>query len=338
MLRESMSETGALETSLRARIAQVEPLRKQARRTEWLRIVGVAALVLLGLALLAGSAVGSLWVMGNYVTKNMIAVFGVMLVSVGVVVYVSVRTVNAFLHWREGDNTIYVDQFREHVIAATLREALPGCSTALEGMIDAAAFEASELFAKGPDQFRSTGGFSGTARGAPFRGSVLQVKKKTYSSERRTDVLVPYLTGIFVQLQFPVDVRSTVRLVDARVYEGWEGLKWGVVRRGRTVKAKSGIAEFDANSMVVLDEGETAVPPIPESLYRKFLEVRELVGQPVFVSLNATGLYVVVAVEADRLPLEERLNTANRPEALAREFELIRRTAKAAAILREALP
>ncbi len=333
-----MSETREFEAALRARIAQVEPLRKKARRTEWLRVLGVAILVLLGLALLAGAAVGSIWVVGNFVTTNMAVVIGVMLVSASLSVYASVRAVNAFLHWREGDVAAYEEQFRRQVIAATLREALPGCATSLDGVIDAAVFEASALFSRGPDLIRSTGSFSCTCGGTRFRGSVMQVKRESYSSERRTNVKIPTMTGVFVHLERPVDVRSTVRLADARVYEGWEGLKWGVARRANTVKAASGVAEFDTDSMVVLDEGETAVPPMPKRLYERFVEVRKLVGQPIFVSLNATGVYLAVAVEAERLPLEPRLNTANRPEELAGEFELLRRTVGGVNILSEALP
>lgn len=61
--------------------------------------------------------------------------------------------------------------------------------------------------------------------------------------------------------------------------------------------------------------------------------------RPVFASFNATGLYLAVAIRSgDRFPLEERLNTANRPEELADDIELMERVVRALEMLRRVFP
>ncbi|HBY62084.1 MAG TPA: hypothetical protein DEH78_19870, partial [Solibacterales bacterium] len=196
-------------------------------------MAGCAALMALCLALFAGSVVGALWVTGTFLSTSTWALLVAGLGAAALTLGLSFWVFGRFLRWGEGAETAYQEAFRQVVILPSLREALPQCAVNVTGEIDLARFEASELFQKGAQEVKATCGFAGEAGGARFRGSILRVTRQSYSSERKGNVTIPYLTGIFVHLETQAarGAVGTVRLADAKVYEGWDRQRGGVLRR-----------------------------------------------------------------------------------------------------------
>ncbi len=337
-----MTRNETLVAALRQRIPLVEALRRRARSVAWRRAAGCLVLGVLFLAALAGAVVGSLWVLGNFVTQNLWIVVPSMLASVVAVVVLFVGAFKAAARWGEDVERRYVTTFRSQVVLPTLGEGLPGCTPSVDGLIDIATFDASALFSPHHDHrlFESHYGLTGRVQGAPLRGSMVRARKHVHSREgRQHQPDVTFFKGIFFHVDYPVDVPGTVRLVDDRLYLGADRPEWGISRRENTVRVQSGFDAFDRESLAVVDQGQEVIPPLPEAAFHVWPKVRALIDRPVFASFNATGLYLAVAIRSgDRLPLEERLNTANRAEDLADDIELLQRVVRALEMLRQVFP
>ncbi|MCL4849458.1 MAG: hypothetical protein KJ066_23140 [Acidobacteria bacterium] len=336
-----MTRNETIVSALRQRLPLLEDLRRRARSVAWRRAAGCLVLGVLFLAALAGTAVGSLWVLGNFVTQSLWIVVPLMLASVVAVVVLFVGAFKAAARWGEDVERQYVTTFRNQVVLPTLDEGLPGCTPSADGLIDIATFDASALFSSHHDHrlFESHYGLTGQVQGAAFRGSMVRARKHVHSRQNRQhqpDVTV--FKGIFFHVDHPVDVPGTVRLVDDHLYPGADRPEWGIVRREHTVRVQSGVDAFDREALAVVDKDQEVIPPMPEAAFHAWPEVRALIDRPVFASFNATGLYLSVAISSgDRFPLEERLNTANRAEELADDIALIERVVRALDMLRRAL-
>jgi hypothetical protein len=89
--------------------------------------------------------------------------------------------------------------------------------------------------------------------------------------------------------------------------------------------------------MVVLDQEHGGMPPVPPALAQAWLDLDVLIGHPVFLALNQTGIYLAVATRMGRLPLDSRVQLANRPEELAEDLALLQRIVQGVETLRKAL-
>lgn len=334
-----MAAENALIASLRERVVRVESARKAARRSSWMQVVLGIFLFVLCLPWIGGVALGSVWTLGNVLVQDPspLLVGVVLFGAAAIAIWLLYLFARALFRWVGDANPAYEQAFREHVVLPSLGDALPGVSPMLDGPVTMEDFDASSLFLPKADDFSAPYGFTGKAGSVTFRGSMLDVRKWSYSNERKMRIRVPYFRGIFVHIAGPMPLPGTLRLVHLEVYEGWNGQQWGVERRGATVKTQSGNPQFDALAAVVLDEQSNGMPPVPAALLQAWLGLDASIGKPVFLALNQTGVYLTVATGTERLPLEPRVQFANRPEELAEELELLRKVVQGVETLRRAL-
>lgn len=334
-----MHTENARMVSLRERVNRVEAARKAARRSGWMRVLLGVFLFLLCLPWVGGIILGSLWTLGNVLVDDpsVPLVLIVTLASAAIAIGSLFLLARALFRWLGDAQPAYAQSFRQQVTLPSLREALPGLSPILDGPITLQDFDASALFLPNADDFSAPFGFHGNAGALPFRGSMLDVRKLGYSHEHRMQVRVPFFRGIFLHMAHPVPLPSTLRLVHAQVYEGWDRNTWDIKRRAHTVKARGNNPHFDAVAMVVLDEQHDGMPPVPPALLQAWLELDALIGKPVFLAFNQSGIYLAVATGTERLLLEPRTQFANRPEELADELALLQRTVQGVEVLRKAL-
>ncbi len=334
-----MPSNPALIAAFDQRLPQLESMRRRTRSLALLQFSGYITLSAFYLALLAGGFVGTIWFLGNHVTQNLAVVFGfAMVVAVGVVA-LAIISFKRFSRWRGDAQYEYISAFRSQAVIPTLRDFLPGLSTNVEAAMSVETFKASELFEPRHDRFEASYGFEGNLGGVRFTGSAIRVWKhiSDVRHERKEDVT--YFKGLFFHLERPMSWPGTVRLVDREHYAAGKAGGIRVIRRGGTVQVSNMVQAFDPEAMLVIDESVGTPPPIPEQMFRTWVELRKLLGKPIFVSFNATGVYLALAIpESQRWPLEERLHTENKAEELAEDTELLQRVLRGVELLRRLFP
>lgn len=334
-----MPANPAVVAAFAQRLAPLEAVRRKTSRIVLAQLAGYVTIFVVFLALLVGGFVGTVWFLGNHVTQNLAVVFGSALVVAVGVVALAVLSFKRFSRWRGDAQDQYQTAFRNQAVIPVLRDFLPGLSIRAEGAISVDTFKASELFEPRHDRFKAVYGFEGNLGGVRFTGSTLRAWKNIQDvrHERKEDVT--YFKGLFFHLERPVGWPGTVRLVDREHYTTGEAGGIRLVRRGRTVHASNVAEAFDSQAMLVIDEAVATPPAIPEPVFRTWLELRKLLGKPLFVSLNASGVYLALAIpEAQRWPLEDRLHTPNQAEELAEDTELLQRALQAVGLLRRMFP
>jgi hypothetical protein len=324
----------ALTAVLAERLARVEPLRRAALRTELLRLAAYGAAGLAFLALLPATAVGSMWLLGNFVTQNLAIVVPAMLAAVAGVIALAIVTFKRLTRWRATPDADYRAAFRSMVIAPTLREALPDFVIDSAPAFDAAAFDASALFAPADDRHEVSLALTGTIDGQRLRIWVLRVWRHGYSHDRKQSVDVTIFRGLQVHAPASLAMRGTVRVVSRHEYEGGDRPKWGVVRRGGTVRVTQPVDGLPHEAALVLDEGMTDPPPVAAALAGAWPSLRAAMATaaPAFASVNAGGLYAAWATPAShRAMLEAELSAPNNADELAREAVALQRAVAATA-------
>lgn len=322
----------ALAAVLAERLARVEPLRRAASRTEWQRLAAYGAAGLAFLALLPAAAVGSMWLLGNFVTQNLVIVVPAMLATVAGVIALAIVTFKRLTRWRAAPEADYRAAFRSEVIVPTLREALPGFVVDAAPAFDAAAFDASALFAPARDRHEVSLALTGTIDGQQLRVSVLRVWRHSYSHDRKQSADVTIFRGLQVHAPAATGQRGTVRVVSRHEYQGGDRPEWGVVRRGGTVRVTQPVDGLPQDAALVLDEGMNEPTPVAAALVRAWPALRAATAAPVFTSVNAGGLYAAWATPAShRAMLEAELTAPNDAGELAREVAALQRAVAATA-------
>ncbi len=307
-------------------IDTLEPLRRHVHKTLKWSALAVLGAILFCLLLLAGLPLAAVWGTGKYLTQNSAVIIAVALLSLGLAIFYTVLTMKAIFRWRADVEPAYREQFRRHFLAPSLAEALPGFVANTDGAFDPTQFDASRLF-RPSTSLISTAGFSS----GPLRGAVLQTRHVSGESD------TPIFTGILIHIARPIALRAPVRLVDTHVYTGHDREKWGVTRCGQTVQSATGIPAFDAVATVILDQDHPTLPPLPARLYQTWLEVRAHLNQPIFLSCLPDGLWLAVATERRRIPLEPQFASPNDPAELQAELRLLQSAIRAASALDQAL-
>jgi hypothetical protein len=147
-----------------------------------------------------------------------------------------------------------------------------------------------------------------------------------------------HFDGILVHLVRSVPMVGTVRLVDFPSYSGSHD-GYTVIRHARVGQARGTIERIDPQAAIILDEGLSTPPALPEVVFRVWMELRQLLGEVFHVSFNATGVYLGMAVRKGRTPmLAASASPPNRPEDLAEDVELLQRAIKATELLRRMFP
>jgi hypothetical protein len=334
-----MTSHAAMAAALRERLAPVEGLRKRARTVAASMLAGYLVLGLFSLAVLAVAVVGALWLVTHFVSDHPLVMLGATVAGFAGGLTLAILAFKAFSRLGDRAEAAYVSGYEQQAILPTLREALPGCTVTAEGNVDLATFDASGLFRTGADFFSARFGFAGVAGGVAYRASVVEARKAPSVHKDNHSKPIRYFVGVFVRLERPVNVPGTVRLVHAEAYQGGQYSAWGIQPPHGIVKAANGLAMLDAAGAVILDKGETTVPPVPPRIFETWAELRQRLGRPIFVSFNATGSYLAVATGTEklpRLPLGESLGT-NDPEELASEIELVQRVRQAVELLQQRL-
>ncbi|MCW5962937.1 MAG: hypothetical protein KIT83_02775 [Bryobacterales bacterium] len=334
-----MTPSPALIAAFTHRLPAVEPLRRRARNTVGLQVAGYVVLVGCFLLLLAGVPVGTMWFLGNFVTQNLAVVFGTALVVAVGVVSLAVFSFKRFSRWRGDSQAQYVEAFRNQVVIPTLRDLAPRLHASADGLISSETFKASKLFSPRHDRFAAAYGFVGEMGGVRYSGSTIRAWKYVADvrHERREDAT--YFKGVFFHINRPVEWPGTVRLVDREGYESGAGGDLSVVRHGNTVRVSSRLEAFDPEAALVIDEAVETPPAIPEQVFHTWVELRKLLSQPLYISFNATGVYLALSTPASqRWPLEDRLHVQNNPEELAADAELLQRVLRAVELLRLLFP
>ncbi|MCL4795245.1 MAG: hypothetical protein KJZ84_11835 [Bryobacteraceae bacterium] len=334
----------ALEARL-AGIAEVRRREEAANRRSLLRLVSA---VVATVVLLAGGTIGVLWVMGNFVSRQPLALFAAALCVWALVGYLAYRMFGGSLRTGDAEAHDLKRAFREQVLLPTLREALPGCEVTTDTLFDQDAVRASRLFHGNFNRLAHTCGFAGQAGGAAFQATVLRIAYREFREPLQPRLgrgghkrkwndhrFGHFFSGLLVRIDRPGPFASTVRLADP-VYQhrpyGYE-----TARAVNVVLAKTGDAAFDSEFLLVLDQEHPQAPPIPEALRRLCGELSQRFDRPVFLSFTATGIYLAVATGDGRLPLQVEFLEEPAAEVLAEELELIRKAPAAVEVVQRAL-
>lgn len=321
---------------LAGRLVRVEPLRLAARRTEVLRLAAYLLVGLLFLALLAAAPLGTLWLLGSFVTRHMAAIVATLFGSVAGVFWLAIATFRRLSRLGADVEPRYHAAFRDEVIAPTLSEALPGAEVVDGAAAGATTLDASGLFAREHDRVEVSLAVERAVAAAPLRLEVLRAWRRGYSYDRNQSVGVTVFRGLLARVARGAELPGTVRVVDQEVYAGADRPHWGVVRRRGTVRVTQPAERLDNGVGIVLDEGMSGAPPVAYAIARLWPRLREAVGGPVFVSVDASGTYLACPTPASgRALLEASLVTANDAEELAGEVERLRRVVEAAGWLAE---
>jgi hypothetical protein len=331
---------------LEARLTQIDEERRRCKAADRKRLLIMVLTFVLGIPLLAGGTVGVLWVMGNFVSRRTVALIGAVLATWAVLIYAGYQSMELATRTGKPEEASLKAAFDERVLLPVLREALPRCRVSAEPLIDLAGLKASRLFHSHHNRMASTCGFAGEAGGCAFRASVVRLAYRQFGKplypgvgpvgETRSHQRRGFgFSGILVHLERRGPFAVTVRLVDPVYQNSPYGFE---TRRAHdVVLVKSGDAAFDEAFMVVLDQGQTAAPPIPEALRRVCCELRERFDLPVFVSFTDTGTYLAVATGDGRLPMQVENLIEPEAETLAKELEVIRKVPAAVEALSRAL-
>jgi hypothetical protein len=334
-----MTTTSALLVAFEQRLPLVEALRRKTRSLALLQLAGYITIFVFFLALLVGGFVGTIWYLGNFVTQNLVVVFGTALAVAAGVILLAIFSFKRFARWRGDAQDEYVAAFRNQVVLPTLRDFLPGLSVSSEGTMSVDTFKASQLFEPSHDRFKAAYGFEGSLGGVRFMGSTIRAWKYIHEVRHERMEDVTYFNGLFFHLERPVSWPGTVRLVDRQHYATGEAGGIRVVRRSGTAHVHNVAEAFDPGAMLVIDEAVGTPPAIPEQAFRTWLELRKLLGKPLFLSFNATGVYLALAIpESQRWPLEERLHAPNQAKELAEDTERLQRALRAVELLRRLFP
>lgn len=321
---------------LAGRLVGVEPLRLAARRTEVLRLAAYLLVGLLFLALLAAAPIGSLWLLGRFVTRHMAAIVATLVGSVAGVFWLAIATFRRLSRLGSDVEPRYRAAFRDEVIAPTLSAALPGTVVDTDAATGASTLDASGLFAREHHRVEVTLAADGAVAAAPLRLEVLRAWRRGYSYDRKQSVDVTVFRGVLACVARGVELPGTVRVVDQEVYAGADRPRWGVVRRRGTVRVTQPAERLESGVEIVLDEGMSGAPPVAYAIAQLWPRLREAVGGPVFVWVGSSGTYLACPMPASgRALLEASLVSANDVERLAGEVERLRRIAEAAGWLAE---
>jgi hypothetical protein len=332
--------------AVRSRLSEIEVLRQREESASRRSLLLMAVTVIGGIALLGGGTIGVLWLMGNFVSRRTFALIASVVFTWALIFYAGYQAINRILQMGEAEKHDLRRAFNDVLLVPSLREALPGCEVTSAILFDRDAINEGQLFHRNHNRIAHTCGFSGQTGGVAFRaavfriahrrhGAVLQPRARSNAESWSNERLGHFFSGIFVHLDHRSPFPVTVRLADP-VYErnpyGFE-----TARAVNVVRSKSGDPSFDEAFLLILDQGQTTPPPIPESLRRTCFELRQHFGLPVFLSFTETGVYLAVATGDGRLPMQlERLEESP-AETLASELEIIHKLPPALEALRRAL-
>ncbi|MCL4840749.1 MAG: hypothetical protein KJZ79_02860 [Bryobacteraceae bacterium] len=332
--------------AVRGRLAEIEVLRQReesaARRTLPLMLVTIVA----GIALLWGGGAAAFWLAENFISRRAFAKIGSVAFVWALVFYGGYKALDRVFRMGDAERHDLRRAFNDVVLIPSLHDALPGFEVTSDTLFDHDSIKRSLLFHHNHNRIAHTCGFSGLTGGVPFRasvfriahrkhGAVLQPRAKSNAEGWSNERLGHFFSGIFVHLDFRSPFPVTVRLADP-VYEqnpfGFE-----TARAVNVVRSKSGDPAFDQAFLLILDQGQTTPPPIPEPLRHLCFELRQHFNLPVFLSFTETGVYLAVATGDGRLPMQlERLDESP-AETLASELEIIQKVPAALEALRRAL-
>lgn len=332
--------------AVHSRLAEIEVLRQREGSASRRSLLLLAATVIGGIALLGGGTIGALWLMGNFVSRRTFALIGSVVFTWVLIFYAGYQAFTRIFQTGDAERHDLRRAFNDVLLVPSLREALPGCEVTSAILFDHDAIRKSLLFHRNHNRIAHTCSFSGQTGGLPFRasvfriahrkpGAVLQPRARSNAESWSNERLGHFFSGIFVHLDFRNPFPVTVRLADP-VYEknpfGFE-----TARAVNVVRSKSGDPAFDEAFLLILDQGQTTPPPIPEPLRRLCFELRQHFNLPVFLSFTETGVYLAVATGDGRLPMQlERLDESP-AETLASELEIIHKVPAALEALRRAL-
>lgn len=341
-----MDATSPFAPSLAARLAEIDQERRQSKAADRRGALSIALTIVLGIVLFFGGTLLVVWAVGVFVSRHPAALLAAGLATCAVLIYALYQSMQRATRVGQPELEAFRTAFTERVLLPALREALPGCRVSAGPLIDLDGVKASKLFHSHHNRMLSSCGFSGEAAGSAYRASVLRVAYRHYSKplhpgmgpmgETRSHHRRGYgFSGILIHLQRKGPFNTTVRLADPVYQNSPYGFE---TRRAHDiVRSKSGDPVFDEAFMVLLDQGQTAAPPIPETLRRLSFELRSHFRLPVFVSFTDTGTYLAVATGDGRLPMQFEHLEEPAAESLAKELEVIRKAPAGVEALSRAL-
>lgn len=316
-----MQPDPTLVATVRQRLAPLEATRTALRRKIILGTVLGVALVIAAIpgAFVVGGSFG--WLLTTYVHDT---VFSLLIgYAAGIVVtgYVTYRIIRRFMLGGEAAQLGFGKRWHEDIVLPLLRESRPGVKVAPESTLDHETFRASQMFSGSTDdQFDSALGISGTSHGIAWHGARVNVHYTTASRDNSGGHTAWRLRGWYFHLAHPSPWPGTVRLVDKPIYTTFVPGHTKISRAARVVKIDSGDTAFEAHGVIALDEGYRRLPPLPSGLLQAWVSVRERVGLPIFLALNASGTYLGVSTGDGPLPLDYNWATANDPNRLAADL------------------
>ena len=332
--------------SLAARLAQIEPERRQFKAASRKSLLMAALTIVLAIVFFSGGTAGAVWAAGAFASQRPAVLIVAVLAVWAVLSYALYHCMDRATKLGEPAMAALQAAFNERLLLPALREALPRCQASAGPLIGLEGIRASRLFHSRHNRMLSTCGFSGEAAGSGFRATVLRLAYRQPGKplhpgigpmgEVRSHHRRGYgFSGILVHLERQTPFTTTVRLADP----AYQNSPWGfeTARAHDIVRSRSGDPVFDEAFLVLLDQGQTAAPPIPDALRRLCFELRELFGLPVFLSFTGTGTYLAIATGDGRLPMQLEHLEEPAAESLAKEISVINKVPAAVESLSSAL-
>jgi len=329
----------AVIASFAQRLPLVEDLRLQVRKQARFRLRTMGLLTLLLLVLAIAGVFGAIWYLAENVTDHPLAVgaTGFLLAIAAVALIAMVRDIAS--RWFADGTAPFVAAFRDQVTIPVLRASIPAVQFRPGEDLPAETIRNSGLYLETFKYLKTCGLFTGQIEGAPFAGSLVAISSKRWSGrDGQREVVHTHFQGAFFHLARPLPVAGTVRIVDLPSYSGRRS-GYIIRRHGRIVQARNLLEHIDPEAAILLDEGQTAPPPLPESVFATWLELRKLLGEPFHLSFNSRGFYLGVPTKIHRAGILEDAETRPRePAELAEDVEALRQGLKALEPLRRIFP
>lgn len=333
-----MDHDPTLIATIEQRLHPLERARPALRRKI---VLGALLVVVLGVAALPAAAFaagGIAWLLHTYVSDSVLSAIIGFPSGVALVAYATYRVVRPLAKWGAALQLTFGERWRDEVEVPLVREALRGVRVTPDSSLDHAAFQASRLFSgSSGDEFVASLGFSGSNHGIAWRAGRINVHRTTVNRQENRANTSWRMRGWYVHMEHAAPYPGTVRLVDKPVYTTFVPGYSNLSRASQVVRIDSGVSAFDAVGLVLLDEKHRTLPPLPPGLLEAWVAVRERLGRPIFLSLNAGGTYFAVATGDGMLPLDYRWMLPNRPERLAADVITVRQLPWAIAQFTEAL-
>lgn len=312
-------------TSVQRRILPLEAARRALRSK-------IVAGTLFGVALViaaipggfaAGSGLG--WLLKTYVSDT--ALGALMGYAAGILMtgYAAFLAIRHLMRRGEAAQLNFGKRWHEEVVLPLLLDARLGDFMTPERTLHLETFRASGLFGgNSDDQFDTALPIGGKSHGMAWFGARVSVHQTTAGRENSGGITSWRLRGWYFNLAHAAPWAGTVRLVEKPVYTAFVSGHTKISRATRVVKTESGDPAFEAQGMIVLDEAHPHLPSLPPGLLQAWLRVRDRLGLPIFLSLNAGGTYLGISTGDGPLPLDYDWATRNDPKRIATDLSILR--------------